>query len=275
MALAMGAKYKADWDSSCTHLICAFKNTPKYNQVRKVGKIVKRHWVEKCHQLKKRIPWRRYALDDREAEKPESEDEILDESSKPSSKEEDAPQDKTMALYDQETSNHGNSSEEDTEDELEKIRAKNKPSDTSIVLSDDDQKTDFFKKKTPTKISYISSDEEDKKPVNKKTPKKPPPKDDFDATTDEEEFTIARKGVFGGKKVYLSSVLGAVDRMKLEELLKEHKAIICDKDSGPNFVICSENEKPSKKTSGEYVTPKWVYESCDLKKLLPTNRYLV
>ncbi|KAL3218238.1 hypothetical protein MRX96_050768 [Rhipicephalus microplus] len=29
-ALEMGAKYKADWDRTCTHLVCAFLNTPKY-----------------------------------------------------------------------------------------------------------------------------------------------------------------------------------------------------------------------------------------------------
>lgn len=28
-ALGMGAKYRADWDDTCTHLICAFRNTPK------------------------------------------------------------------------------------------------------------------------------------------------------------------------------------------------------------------------------------------------------
>ena len=31
--LEMGAKYKGDWDKDCTHLICAFANTPKFNQV--------------------------------------------------------------------------------------------------------------------------------------------------------------------------------------------------------------------------------------------------
>jgi hypothetical protein len=34
---AMGAKYKGDWDSSCTHLVCAFPNTPKFNQVDEAG----------------------------------------------------------------------------------------------------------------------------------------------------------------------------------------------------------------------------------------------
>ena len=32
-ATDMGAKYRGDWDGSCTHLVCAFTNTPKFNQV--------------------------------------------------------------------------------------------------------------------------------------------------------------------------------------------------------------------------------------------------
>merc|ERR1712129_676593 len=35
----MGARYRGDWDNSCTHLICAFVNTPKFNQVKGRGKI--------------------------------------------------------------------------------------------------------------------------------------------------------------------------------------------------------------------------------------------
>ncbi|KAL1138605.1 hypothetical protein AAG570_008668 [Ranatra chinensis] len=58
-ALAMGAKYKADWDSSCTHLVCAFTNTPKFNQVRGSGKIVKKDWIEECYSKRMRFPWRR------------------------------------------------------------------------------------------------------------------------------------------------------------------------------------------------------------------------
>ncbi|XP_050416931.1 DNA repair protein XRCC1 [Patella vulgata] len=33
-ALEMGGTYKPDWGRGCTHLICAFPNTPKYNQVK-------------------------------------------------------------------------------------------------------------------------------------------------------------------------------------------------------------------------------------------------
>ncbi|XP_066147045.1 DNA repair protein XRCC1 [Euwallacea fornicatus] len=78
MALSMGGKYKSDWDSTCTHLICAFVNTPKFNQVKGKGKIVKRQWLEDCYNKRKRLPWRSYALhkDDRG---PESEEEISEE----------------------------------------------------------------------------------------------------------------------------------------------------------------------------------------------------
>ncbi|KAH0808118.1 hypothetical protein GEV33_014663 [Tenebrio molitor] len=79
MALAMGAKYKPDWENSCTHLICAFTNTPKFNQVKGKGKIVKRNWIEECHTQRKRLPWRRFCLDKNDSKKPESEDEIWEE----------------------------------------------------------------------------------------------------------------------------------------------------------------------------------------------------
>lgn len=62
---------------------CAFKNTPKYNQVKDHGKIVKRSWVIDCFSSRKRLPWRRYALDSNETKTPESEEEILDEACKP------------------------------------------------------------------------------------------------------------------------------------------------------------------------------------------------
>lgn len=56
---------------------CAFANTPKFNQVRGIGKIVKRKWLDDCYNERKKLPWRRYALD--KADKgPESEEEICE-----------------------------------------------------------------------------------------------------------------------------------------------------------------------------------------------------
>ncbi|XP_058062646.1 DNA repair protein XRCC1 [Anopheles bellator] len=77
-ALAMGAKYRPDWDSSCTHLICAYKNTPKYNQVQGQGKIVKKEWIEKCYSSRRKLSWRKFSLDTAQAQMSDSEDEIVD-----------------------------------------------------------------------------------------------------------------------------------------------------------------------------------------------------
>ncbi|XP_037828863.1 DNA repair protein XRCC1 isoform X2 [Lucilia sericata] len=142
-AIALGAKYKADWDSSCTHLICAFKNTPKYNQVRGKGKIVTRSWIEKCYSLKKYLPWRRYALDSIELAKPESDEEIFDDTKDPQtavvnidtsvekSKEGCEDRNNTLALYDIDDqkntnnstlNNNESSSESDTDDEIKRIK---------------------------------------------------------------------------------------------------------------------------------------------------------
>ena len=74
--LEMGAKYCGDWNSSCTHLVCAFANTPKFNQVVGKGKIVKKEWLEECHSQRKKLPWRRFCLDKRDQGKEESEDEV-------------------------------------------------------------------------------------------------------------------------------------------------------------------------------------------------------
>lgn len=63
---------------------CAFQNTPKYNQVKGQGKIIRKNWIEECYSKRKRLPWRRFALDKNEWSKDESENEIHDLDSKTS-----------------------------------------------------------------------------------------------------------------------------------------------------------------------------------------------
>ncbi|XP_003699726.2 DNA repair protein XRCC1 [Megachile rotundata] len=87
-ALQMGARYIADPNTTnkkCSHLICAFKNTPKYQQMKGHTKIVSHTFIEDCFNEKTRFPWRRYALDNKEKNEPESEEEILGSSSPPRS----------------------------------------------------------------------------------------------------------------------------------------------------------------------------------------------
>ncbi|XP_065344903.1 DNA repair protein XRCC1 [Cloeon dipterum] len=78
-ALDMGAKYKADWDKTCTHLIGAFSNTPKVKQVKAMGngKIVTKDWIDQCFRKRTRFPWRRFALEKADQDESESEEEIL------------------------------------------------------------------------------------------------------------------------------------------------------------------------------------------------------
>ncbi|XP_053463093.1 DNA repair protein XRCC1 isoform X2 [Nycticebus coucang] len=62
-ALELGAKYRPDWTSDSTHLICAFANTPKYSQVLGLGgRIVRKEWVLDCHRMRRRLPSRRYLM---------------------------------------------------------------------------------------------------------------------------------------------------------------------------------------------------------------------
>ncbi|XP_057328573.1 DNA repair protein XRCC1 [Microplitis mediator] len=78
-AFKMGAKYVADPNTTtnrCTHLICAFKNTPKHQQLKGHAKIVSHIFIEECFDHKKRYPWRRYALSGSERKADESEEEI-------------------------------------------------------------------------------------------------------------------------------------------------------------------------------------------------------
>lgn len=53
----MGAKYIADPNTTnkkCSHLICAFKNTPKHQQLKNHSKIVTHNFIEDCFNEKKR-----------------------------------------------------------------------------------------------------------------------------------------------------------------------------------------------------------------------------
>uniref|UniRef100_A0A6P7FQT3 DNA repair protein XRCC1 isoform X1 n=2 Tax=Diabrotica virgifera virgifera TaxID=50390 RepID=A0A6P7FQT3_DIAVI len=167
MALSMGAKYKPDWDSTCTHLICAFSNTPKFNQVKGKGKIVKRSWLETCHSQRKRLPWRRFALDKADLNKDESEDEICELIDLPSTSTTKTAVQKNSRISDDDDCKAEGS---DTEERIAKILAKKK--------QEDKQKKEV---KTPTK-------KRDESPFKKKaetspknradTPPKPKKKDE-------------------------------------------------------------------------------------------------
>lgn len=156
-AISMGAKYKGDWDDSCTHLICAFSNTPKYNQVKasKNGKrIVNKDWIENCEKDKKKYPWRRFALDPKNKIH-ESEDEIWDDSLKPES-----------------------SSYEDTDEEIETIKKRDTLGEDNlndIYTRDTDDELDKNLKTIINDPKYIEeTDDEENEPIDTSALKYPP-----------------------------------------------------------------------------------------------------
>ncbi|CAH8516987.1 unnamed protein product [Heterobilharzia americana] len=61
-AIELGAKYRQDWGPDCTHLICAFPNTPKFNIVKGKGIIVSDKWITQCYETKSSTPWRSYRV---------------------------------------------------------------------------------------------------------------------------------------------------------------------------------------------------------------------
>ncbi|GAB1601859.1 DNA repair protein XRCC1-like isoform X1 [Argonauta hians] len=63
-AREMGATYRPDWSSDCTHLVCAFMNTPKYKAVKGRGRIVTKNWVLDCYRQKTLLPWRKFQLEE-------------------------------------------------------------------------------------------------------------------------------------------------------------------------------------------------------------------
>ncbi|XP_039284442.1 DNA repair protein XRCC1 isoform X3 [Nilaparvata lugens] len=111
--LEMGAKYSNDWDTRCTHLICAFINTPKFNKVKGHGKIVTRDWIEQCHSKRRRLPWRKFALDNRDRQQPISEED-----------EEEDDKDKKKQTKGDRRKRLPSESSSDTEDEIQRVEAR-------------------------------------------------------------------------------------------------------------------------------------------------------
>ncbi|XP_064393030.1 DNA repair protein XRCC1-like isoform X2 [Halichondria panicea] len=163
-ATDMGATFQSDWTDSCTHLVCAFPNTPKFNQVKaKGGLIVSKAWITDSHIKKRRLPAKKYRLSGGDSEdeeydkkeeaifgapggvantKPDSTDSVEEmEVDEPKS----GPVTDTDDMYggstDEDTDTEvklkqlNDSSECDTEDEIERARER-KPKMTKVTIED-------------------------------------------------------------------------------------------------------------------------------------------
>lgn len=242
-ALEMGAKYKPDWDSQCTHLICAFSNTPKYNQVKGHGKIINQNWIHDSYGKKIRLQWRKYALDANDANSPESEEEILDESMR-SNLNLEADQDRESASSD-----------------IIEIK------DKSIETFEIDDKSDYDSgEDTEEEIDRIQ-----KKQQNQKH-------DDFDKSTDGElNIDDIADNFFKDKTFYLDKIsLSSTEIIKLKNYIRMHKGQLNSDQKSANYLIGHKKIKFNADfKSFQTIKPIWVIECHDMESLLPINRYII
>ncbi|XP_077292431.1 DNA repair protein XRCC1-like isoform X2 [Arctopsyche grandis] len=153
MALSLGAKYRPDWGPSCTHLICACPNTPKHDQVRRESKfaiVVTGEWIEECNKEKARLPWKWFATD----------------SNQRISRPKNVLKVTTDESFNQQ---HTVDSEEDTDDEIEKIiklQNNKKVLTRKLQMSDDSDITDIEDdvqdKRNRSRVLQIDESDSDK-----------------------------------------------------------------------------------------------------------------
>ncbi|KAJ6634702.1 DNA repair protein XRCC1, partial [Pseudolycoriella hygida] len=243
-ALDMGAKYKPDWESSCTHLICAFKNTPKYQQVQGHGKIVTKDWIMECHKKRRRIPWRRFALDSDDGKAPESEDEIFDKSLQPTAK----------------SSQRGNYSKTESDT---KLLSQSKQRDTTTCVIDTEDEVNRVLEKKNSSIASRASDEI------------------YNATTDEDVIAVKSSNstsitplpeFFKGKCFYLSDNISSTDEIKLKRFISVYGGEITLDAIQSDYIVSNTPQATHSNYKGEVVKPLWIFECNDLEMLLPTKR---
>ncbi|GJQ65292.1 hypothetical protein Trydic_g7412 [Trypoxylus dichotomus] len=253
MALAMGATYKANWDATCTHLVCAFRNTPKFNQVKGKGKIVTQSWVTDCHTSRKKLPWRRYALDNNDKSKDESEEEILEEVVNEVL---DAP----IENDGDDDDNRDNRSGSDTEDEIERINTLQKLKEKHGTNSD-----------RTKKISEDCS---------------PQPIYTFDDDTDDE---VSKSGAENGlpslpnffedKVFYINNNLSIDEKKTLVKYITACNGTIKTSLSNDvNYLIATKEDKLDLNDlhSGiSIVHPNFVYECFNFKMIVPLDKFVL
>ncbi|XP_071959331.1 DNA repair protein XRCC1-like isoform X2 [Antedon mediterranea] len=166
-ALEMGAKYKGDWGKGCTHLICAFANTPKYQAVKGRGKIVKKGWILDSYKQQTLLPWKRYKLSspndsssdetEEEEESPAKKTPVKANPSQAMSEDEESDDDmdtETAAgtSVKGKTNKVDSSSESNTEDEIRRVQHGDTKEDSYGSSTDVDSENETASSKAKTNV---------------------------------------------------------------------------------------------------------------------------
>ncbi|KAL5017335.1 hypothetical protein ScPMuIL_006924 [Solemya velum] len=273
-AMEMGATYKPDWGKGCTHLICAFPNTPKYQQVEGRGYIVKKSWVLDCHKQKKLLSWRQYRLGDADTP-PGSSSEEDEPSPKYARKKESDFNTNSVAStihhcfvftiddeYGGDTDSGG-----DTDDEIRRAKAKM------------DHETSGSGSNNP----YGDSTDEDEVVSSKKSPKKTNPTKSSKNEDDSSDSGLPElPEFFSDKMFFLYGEMSAAERRMLNRYIAAGDGNVSDyMNDKVNYVITSSpwddnfDDALAENSSLVFVKPKWVYACHDKNKLVPYQPYVV
>ncbi|KAK6990048.1 DNA repair protein XRCC1-like isoform X1 [Biomphalaria glabrata] len=273
MALEMGAKYRPDWGKGCTHLVCAFPNTPKYQQVAGKGKIVTKAWIKDCYNQKKLLPWRGYRLG--KAPSPPT-----------SSDEEDEP---PVAVHKPSTT----TSKETLKKDIQKDNASPKNSDS-------ESESDKVKKNSKVTEKKDKSPAETKKTITSSAIKEDDP---FARSTDEEddgdESTQNNSTAhniddnidsglpdlpdfFTDKVFFFYGEMEAAEKRLLTRYIAAYNGEVSHYISkAVNFVVTSKqwdsnfDQAMSENPSLIFVKPKWIYACHEKNKLMPYQHHVI
>ncbi|CAE1330701.1 XRCC1 [Acanthosepion pharaonis] len=270
-AIEMGAKYRPDWMDGCTHLVCAFANTPKYAQVKGKGKIVTKHWITDCYKQKTLLHWKRYRLVDNESGK-DSEDDKTVESSQDLHKTDSQKKetDPDFMPVKQDESQSDEQSEDDTDDEVRRIKEAD------------------AKKKSPGKnydsVPSSSSLGDSTLPLEQSMNED----DAYDIATDVDEDSGSDGELpelpdfLAGKHFFLYGELSEKERHNLTRYIVAYNGELEDyMNEKVDFVITAEpwddnfDEALTNYPQLTFVRPRWLYKCYENNKRVPYQPHIV
>ncbi|XP_033126063.1 DNA repair protein XRCC1-like isoform X1 [Anneissia japonica] len=275
-AIEMGARYKPDWGQGCTHLICAFANTPKYQSVRGKGKIVNKGWILDSYKKKMLLPWRQYKLaskDDSSSDETEDEDEQITSPEKKSTSktetkrleaaqddEEDDEETMEASTSIMHASHVDESSGSDTEDEINRIQQNTGNDDDYGSSTDIDSDTENVSKQVKnTKVSRIDEADND---TGGNIPELP------DFFTDKHFLLFGKFDELERRHLfrYITAFNG-----ELEDYMSDNVSHIITKSQwDDNFdQALDENARLI------FVRPKWIFSCGEKGKMVPYQPYVV
>ncbi|CAL1529946.1 unnamed protein product [Lymnaea stagnalis] len=267
-ALEMGAKYRPDWGRGCTHLICAFTNTPKYQQVAGQGKIVTKSWINDSYKQKKLLPWRNYRLGTAPSP-PDSGDEKVNRKPEQEPKKRATPK---TSISSSEKFDSDSSCDTDAENLKAEKRAKTaanpKQEKTTPAQGENGTKA---KKEDP----YCNSTDDDDDEKTTKSLTVTDTENDDTGLPDLPDF-------FADKVIFFYGDMDPAEQRLLTRYIAAYNGEISDYMSQKvNYVITAKKWDEnfdlalSENANLVFVKPKWIYLCHEKKALLPYQPYVI